>query len=95
MLSNETINKLYHRVDNIIANLSYKDWYNTNYTSNGKKKYKKNHGYSLSFETLEALDVIKLIHNNMSRENEEIVKGFIMRYWRLKPEYLEDLRNNN
>lgn len=88
-LNEETINKLYRRVDNILANLAFNDWHNTNYLSNGKKKYKKNHPYSLSDETEEAREILHLIHNDMSKEDEETIKSFILKYRLLKPEYLE------
>lgn len=90
MLSEETIKKLYNRVDNILANLAFKDYYNTNYNSNGKKKSKKHIPYSLSMDTLEALEILKLIHENMCRESEEIVKSFIMKYRLTNPDYLEN-----
>lgn len=89
MLNKETVSKLYKRVDNILANLAYQDWWNTNHHTNGKRKSKKHIPYSLSAETEEALEILKLINDNMNKEIEETVKGFIMRWRLLKPEYID------
>lgn len=97
-MKKETIIKLYKRVNNILSNLSYKDFWNVNKNSTRAKlgqftpkgKERKWIPYSLSQDTQEALDTLKLINNNMDFEAEWSVKKFIMKWRALKPEYLED-----
>lgn len=96
-MEKETIKVLYNRVDNILANLSLKDWWNVNknsprakngkYTPTGKQRDWL--PYSLSSETIEATEILKLIHEDMNKEDEEKVKAFIMKYRLLHPEYID------
>lgn len=98
MLNKETVNTLYKRAENILANLSYEDFWKVNknsprvkkgkFTPSGKER--KWLPYSLSEETLECKEIIQLIlSDNITREQEEKIKGFILKYRLLKPEYLE------
>lgn len=97
MMNIETVKKLHDRVNNILANLAYNDYkeaYNKSdrcikgkYTKSGRERVFK--GYSLSDNTMEARKMLELIYNDMTREEEETIKGYIMRIRLLTPEYLE------
>ncbi len=65
-------------IDKIISELSMKDYLVMNPVVNGKKKYKTHRPYTLSDETLEALEVKKQYLNEQITEEE--YKSFCLRY---------------
>lgn len=98
MLNKDTVKVLYKRVDNILSNLSAQDWWRVNknapivkkgeFTPSGRIRHYL--PYSLSDETLQCLEILKLIKENMSKENEQLAKGLIMKYRLIAPKYIED-----
>ena len=98
IMKKETIKKLYKRVDNILSNLSAKDFWMVNKNSqraiNGRRtktgKERKWNPYSLSEETEEARKVLSKIKLDMTKEDEAEIKGFIMRYFIMKPEFIDN-----
>lgn len=78
-MENNTENKNTNAVDKIIAELSFKDFRAANpLLKNGKPKYKTHHPYSLSEETLEALETKHAYQRNEISEEE--YKAFCLRY---------------
>lgn len=79
---------------NILANHSKRDYMQANYTAQGKKKRKKHIPYSLSEKTREAQTAYNLVFgkgiNDITEEQEEQVKGFLIPYRTFRTEFLED-----
>lgn len=94
MFTNQALIKAKTDLYNIIANLSFKDYYNINFNKNGKRKSKKYIPYSLSQETLEALEIYKIIYGKqpeqITQEQEEIIKAYLLPIRTNRTELLED-----
>lgn len=74
-----TDGKNYGAIEKIIAKLAMKDYISANpRLSNGRPKYKKHRPYSLSQETLEALDIKKAYLSDRITEAE--YKAYCLRY---------------
>jgi len=74
-------------LNNIIANLSYDEYYKANF-KNGKQ-YKKHRAYSLTDEILQAVELLKIANNQeITKDQEEEIKAFLLRYNLLFGEYL-------
>ena len=65
-------------IDKIISKLSMLDYLRMNPIVNGKKKYVNHRAYSLSSETLEALEIKKQYQNDEITEEE--YKAYCLRY---------------
>ena len=65
-------------IDKIISDLSMKDFLIMNPIVNGKRKYKKHRQYTLSGETMEALEIKKQYQNEQITEDE--YKAYCLRY---------------
>ena len=65
-------------IEKIISELSMKDYLQMNPIINGKRKYKKHRSYSLSDETLEALEIKNQYLSDQI--NEEEYKTYCLRY---------------
>lgn len=78
---------------NIVSNHAYQDYYNTNHP-NGKRKSKKHIPYSLSIDTQKAQEIYSMIYGKSPEEittdEEEIIKGFLLIYRTVRPEYLKE-----
>jgi len=81
---------------NITANLSYRDYYNANFNKNGKRKSKKHIPYSLSQETLDALEIYKMVYGKQSEqiteEQEDQIKGYLLPIRTHRRELLENVK---
>jgi hypothetical protein len=79
---------------NIVSNHAYQDYYNTNYHPNGKRKSKKHIPYSLSADTEKAKEIYHLVYSKspeeITQEQEEQIKGFLLIYRTVRPEYLKE-----
>jgi hypothetical protein len=79
---------------NIVSNHAYQDYYNTNYHPNGKRKSKKHIPYSLSIDTQKAQEIYHMVYGKTPEEittdEEEIIKGFLMIYRSHRREYLKE-----
>lgn len=86
MIVQKNIDNLY----NIAANLAFIDYR----IANPKGKYKKHHPYSLSDDQREAQEHYELAlkRENISRDEEERVKGYLLRIKRTRPELLTNNR---
>ena len=77
---------------NIVSNHAMKDYLQVNY-KNGKKKSKKHIPYSLSQETEQAKELYNIVCSNSAEEitleQEEILKYHLLQYRLLRPEYLQ------
>jgi hypothetical protein len=104
------IKNIYKKINNILANLSAMDFWNANKNSTRARKgrwtkagsERKWRPYTLSPETEEAMRMLSKIKLDMTRDDEAVVKGFIMRYFILEPEfesnpnfYLNKVMNEN
>ena len=77
-------------LNNILGNLSFDCYYNVNY-KNGKRKYKYNQSYSLNDEALKCLELLKIANkNDITIDEEEEIKAFLLRYKLLNGSYLLD-----
>lgn len=65
-------------IEKVIKELSMKDYLVMNPIINGKRKYKKHRPYTLSDETLEALEIKKQYLNDEITEEE--YKAYCLRY---------------
>lgn len=65
-------------IDKIISELAYKDYLKANPIINGKRKYKRHRSYTLSEETLQAMEVKKQYLKKQITE--EQYKAFCLRY---------------
>lgn len=78
---------------NIISNFSRRDYIQANYR-NGKKISNKNLPYSSSFETLEATEIYHIVYAKKSEditpEQEEIIKSYLLLFRTFKTGYIED-----
>jgi hypothetical protein len=83
MFTDNALNKAIKDLNDIISKYALQDYLKVNY-KNGKKKSKKHIPYSLSDNTTEARDILKLIYGkkkeDISTEDEEIVKGYLLKY---------------
>ena len=79
---------------NIISNHAYQDYYNTNYHPNGKRKSKKHIPYSLLADTEKAKEIYHLVYSKspeeITQEQEEQIKGFLLIYRSHRREYLKE-----
>jgi len=79
---------------NIVSNQAYQDYYNTNYHPNGKRKSKKHILYSLSADTEKAKEIYHLVYSKspeeITQKQEEQIKGFLLIYRTVRPEYLKE-----
>ena len=79
---------------NILSNHAYQDYYNTNYHPNGKRKSKKHIPYSLSADTEKAKEIYHLVYGKspeeITQEQEEQIKGFLLIYRTHRSEYLRE-----
>lgn len=79
---------------NIVSNHAYQDYYNTNYHPNGKRKSKKHIPYSLSIDTQKAQEIYSMVYckspEEITQEQEEQVKGFLIIYRTHRAEYLKE-----
>ncbi len=79
---------------NISSNLAYEDYKRANFNRYGKRKSKKHIPYTLSDESLEVLEVYKMVHGknpeDITAEQEEIIKGFLLSYRKVRREYLKE-----
>jgi len=82
---------------NILSNHAYQDYYNTNYHPNGKRKSKKHIPYSLSADTEKAKEIYHLVYSKspeeITQEQEEQIKGFLIIYRTHRAEYLKERYN--
>jgi len=91
-MTNEVRLKLKEQLYNITSNLAYQDYSRTNYHPNNKRKSKKHIPYSLSDETERALEMYKIIckrAEEITKEEEEKLKAFLLTYKLLQPDYLK------
>ena len=89
MITQTNIDNLYK----ISSNLSKKDYLSMNpRDKNGKPKYKKHHPYGLSDETIEATELLKIAYKRteVTREEEEQIKGYLLKIKMIMPELLEE-----
>jgi len=79
---------------NIVSNHAYQDYYNTNYHLNGKRKSKKHIPYSLSIDTQKAQEIYNMVYGKspeeITAEEEEIIKAFLLIYRTSRTEYLKE-----
>lgn len=79
---------------NISSNLAYEDYRSTNFHPNGKRKRLKHIPYSLFYDSQEALNIYKMVYGknpeDITMEQEEIIKGFLLPYRTFKREYLKE-----
>ena len=92
MITQNNIENLYK----ISSNLSMKDYRSMNpKKTDNTPKYKKHHPYGLSDETIEATELLKIAYKRteVTREEEEQIKGYLLKIRIVQPELLEE--NNN
>ncbi len=79
---------------NISSNLAYEDYKQANFNRNGKRKSKKHIPYSLSYDSQEALNIYKMVcgknPEDITNEEEEIIKAFLLSYRLNRREYLKE-----
>lgn len=91
MFTEKALQKAKTDLFNITSNLAYKDYYNANFKPNGKRKSKKHIPYTLSDETEKALSLYKITCYDITEittEQEEEIKGFLLPYRTIRTEYL-------
>ena len=81
-MTEETRTVLMRRFEKIISKLAMLDYLKANTNKQGKL-YKKHRPYSLSQETEEAKELYEILFfddsfNNLTREQEEKIKGYLM-----------------
>lgn len=92
MITQTNIDNLYK----ISSNLSMKDYLIMNpKDKNGKPKYRTHRPYSLSDETIEATELLKIAYKeqDVTIEEEEQIKGYLLKIKMLYPELLEENAN--
>jgi len=79
---------------NISSNLAYEDYKQANFNRNGKRKSKNHLPYTLSDESIAVLEIYKMVYGknpeDITEEQEEIIKGFLLPYRTFKREYLKE-----
>ena len=83
---------------NIVSNLAYQDYYRKNHHPNGKRKKKKHNPYCLSCETEEALEIYTVAckeTEEITREEEEKIKAYLVKFRFYRPEYLNPTKGMN
>jgi len=94
MFTEQTLLKAKIDLFNILFNHAYQDYYNTNYHPNGKRKSKKHIPYSLSTDTEKAKEIYHLVYSKspeeITQEQEEQIKGFLLIYRTHRSEYLKE-----
>ena len=82
---NENVRKkLYNKADLLVGHFAMLDYKKVNY-KNGKMKYKKNHPYSLGYETIEAREILSLLYkkaSDISLDDEILIKGYLISKYR-------------
>ncbi len=90
MITQANIDNLYK----ISSNLAMKDYLQANpRDTNGKPKYKKHRPYSLSDETIEVKNLYGIAikpEQNITIEEEEQIKGYLLKIKLIMPELLEE-----
>ena len=89
MITQTNIDNLYK----ISSNLSMKDYRAMNpIKTDNTPKYKKHHPYSLSDETIEATELLKIAYKRIevTREEEEQIKGYLLKIKFTQAELLEE-----
>ena len=89
-MTEKAIAKAIQDLEAILSNLSYKDFKQANPKGKiGRNGRRIHRAYSLSDETLEVLEMLKLtVKTNITAEDEEIIKGFLLPYRANRREYL-------
>jgi septin family protein len=86
-------------LNNITANHAYEDYKQANFKPNGKRKSYKHIPYSLGSDTKEAQKVYNMVYGKdakeITKEEEEQIKGFLLNYRTHRTEYLKDAEGNN
>lgn len=94
MLTEKALLKAKIDLYNIVSNHAYQDYYNTNYYPNGKRKSKKHIPYSESEDTTKAKEIYHMVYGKtpeeITPEQEEQMKGFLLIYRTVRPEYLRE-----
>lgn len=89
MITQSNIDNLYK----ISSNLAMKDYLIMNPTkSDNTPRYKKHRPYSLSDETIEATELLKIAYKrtDATREEEEQIKAYLLKIQFVQPELLEE-----
>lgn len=73
----------------ILSHLAYRDYRQANPVRNGKRVYVKHRPYTLSPDTLEVLEMIKIASKeDITAEEEKMIKAFLLPHRMFKREYL-------
>ena len=79
---------------NIVSNYAMQDYKNANYDKSGKRKSKKHIPYTLSQDTEEAKRLYNIVFcndpENITPEQEEEIKLYLLSYRLFRKEYLKD-----
>ena len=92
MITQNNIDNLYK----ISSNLAKKDYLAMNpKNKNGMSKYKKHRPYSLSDETIEATELLKIAYklSKVTKEEEEQIKSYLLKIKMIMPDLLEENSN--
>jgi len=94
MFTEQALLKAKIDIYNILSNHSYQDYYNANFHPNGKRKSKKHIPYSLSIDTQKAHEIYSMVYGKspeeITQEQEEQIKGFLLIYRTHRAEYLKE-----
>lgn len=98
MFTSEALQKAKTDLYNIISNHAYNDYRQANFTSTGKRKSYKHIPYSLGYDTLQAMEIYSLVFGknpeDITAEQEEQIKAFLLPYRIHRREYLQDRGGN-
>jgi len=98
MFTHEALKKAKTDLYNIIANHAYNDYARMNLNSTDKRKNSKHIPYSLGYDTLQAQEIYKLAYGknpeDITEEQEEQIKAFLLPYRIHRLEYLQDRGGN-
>lgn len=94
MFTEQALNKAKTDLNNIIANHAMEDYKQANFYKNGKRKSKQHIPYSLSDDTNKAREIYDLVYGknpeDITAEQEEQIKAFLLIYRLNRTEYLQD-----
>ena len=98
MFTKEALLKAKIDLYNITVNLAYEDYLKANY-KNGKRKSKKHISYSLSDDTEQARLMYKMVYGkditDITEEQEEQIKAFLLPYRTTRTEFLREAGGTN
>lgn len=98
MFTEQALQKAKTDLYNIISNHAMHDYRQANFTSTGKRKSYKHIPYNLGYETNKAREIYQLVYGknpeDITAEQEEQIKAFLLNYRIHRTEYLKPVRNN-